>query len=360
MNVMFVANKDITLYLFRRELLEKIIQKGNNVYIVCPQGSKLKYFIELGCIHIDICLDRRGKNPFNELKTILQLNKIIKKYCPDFVYSYTIKPNLYVGIVRRIKKFMYIPTVTGLGTVVNKKGILSLIIKYLYKVSFKKVDMVYFQNANNLEWFSKNVSSKYPSRLVPGSGVNLSHFYYQEMTNDKNTTFLYLGRIMKEKGIDELLEAAIFLKAKYDDKIKFRFAGFFEENYESRFNSLNNVIEYIGFIDDTREELSRCSALVLPSYHEGLSNVLLEAQATGRPVLASNIPGCIETFIEGISGFSFESKNSKSLISCLEKFHLLQFESKREMGIAGREHVERNYNREIIVNSYLELLKGGK
>lgn len=358
MKVMFVANKDITLFLFRKELIQKVLEENHEVVILCPNGPKMKFFMDLGCNHIDIPIDRRGKNPFKELKTIRLINKCITKIKPDVVFTYTIKPNLYVGLIRRIRKFKFIPTVTGLGTAVNNKGLLSVAVKLLYKVSFKKAYQIFFQNKTNLEWFKEKINRYSKVVLVEGSGVNLNHFTYREMQDKKVTTFLFLGRIMKDKGIDELIEASIQLKDKYRDDIQIRVAGFFEEDYKEKFDTLREVIDYVGYLDDTREELINCTALVLPSYHEGLSNVLLEAQATGRPVIASSIPGCVETFINGVSGFAVQSKDANDLSNKMETYFLLPFTEKIEMGKNGRLNIESKFNRENVIKSYIDLLKG--
>jgi galacturonosyltransferase len=356
MKIIFVVNKDITLYLSRKEFIEKLIAENHSIYIMCPYGEKLDYFKNLGCQHIDYKIERRGKNPFQEISTLFRIMKSIKMIEPDIVFTYTIKPNIYVGLIRRIRKFRFVPTITGLGTSVMNKGLLSRLTKILYKLSFKKTDKVFFQNIYSIEWFKTNVNSSVQSVLVEGSGVNLEQFRYNLPINDGITRYLFLGRIMKDKGIDELLQASILLKKKYADKIEIRIAGFFEGKYEEIFASLNGIIDYIGYIDDTRIELERCTVLILPSYHEGLSNVLLEAQATGRPVIASNIPGCKEAFIEGISGYSINPKDTKDLFQAMEKIHLLSLDDKYRMGIHGRKYMEQKYDRKKIVNKYMEII----
>ena len=151
MKVMFVANKDITLYLFRRELIEKVISEEHDVIIVCPKGNKVDHFLSLGCSYVDLPIDRRGKNPLKELKSIFKINSLIKKNKPDIVLTYTIKPNLYVGLIRRFKKFRFIPTITGLGTAISTNDFLSQLLTWIYKLSFKKAYTVFFQNNSNLE-----------------------------------------------------------------------------------------------------------------------------------------------------------------------------------------------------------------
>jgi len=359
MKILFIVNKDITLYLFRKELVTTLLSIGHEIKILTPAGDKVKYFESIGCTVELYDIDRRGKNPFKEFITINKYRKVIKDYEPDYIYTYTIKPNLYVGVISRFKKIKFIPTITGLGTELNKKTITSKLIKMLYRIAFKKPYYVFFQNEENLNWFKENINNKINAILVSGSGVNLKQFSYKEYPNSEITKFLFLGRIMKDKGIDELIYATKKLKGIYKEKVEVRIAGFFEESFQSQIEELgkNGVLEYLGYLDNTLNLLEDSSAVVLPSYHEGLSNVLLEAQAVGRPVIASNIPGCKETFIEGISGYLIEVKNGEDLFFKMEKFHLLSWNLKKKMGLMGRTHVEENFDRNYVVEKYISIIE---
>ena len=361
MRILLVANKDITLYLFRKEFIEKLVEKNYEVFILCPNGEKLEYFRKFGITIINYQLERRGMNPFNEIKVIRKFRKVLKSVRPDFVFTYTIKPNLYIGMLSRVRKFKFIPTITGLGSSANRKGYINFLIKHLYRYSFKKVHVAFFQNTDNLQWFNENISAKIKTTLVNGSGVNLTQFSYNQLQQDKVTKFLFLGRIMKEKGIDELFQAAKILKQKYNDAIQFTVAGFIEEDYRDLIQNLvnDNIISYIGFVDDSHNELIKHTALVLPSYHEGLSNVILEAQATGRPVIASDIPGCREAFVDGVSGFKIKVKDVDDLVLKLETFHNLGFGSKNNMSIKGRQFIETHYDRDKVVRDYINIIEIG-
>lgn len=358
MKILLVANKDITLYLFRKEFIEELVKLKHDVYILCPEGDKLEYFINLGVNVMYYPLDRRGKNIFREIKVIRNLYKYIRKIKPDYVFTYTIKPNIYVGLISRILKFRFIPTITGLGSSIIKKSIIRRIIIALYKISFKKCYVAVFQNLSNLDWFKMNINNEMNSILVNGSGVNLERYYYVDILDNTKTIFLFLGRIMKEKGVEEFFEAAKFLKEKYKESIEFRMAGFYEDNYESKVKLLDEkgIIKYLGFIDDSKLEIINCTALVLPSYHEGLSNVLLEAQSIGRPVIATNIPGCYETFIDNYSGYLVNVCDVNDLIEKLEKYHLLPMKNKIIMSLNSRSNVEKKFDRRNIVKDYLNLI----
>jgi galacturonosyltransferase len=162
---------------------------------------------------------------------------------------------------------------------------------------------------------------------------------------------------MKEKGIEEYIEASEKLKRKYGNRIRFEIAGFFEEDYKSIVDDLvdNGVVTYHGFLENTYNAIARCTVVVLPSYHEGLSNVLLEAQAVGRPVIASRVPGCTETFIDGISGVSVTPRDSNDLLEKMEYMFNLDYDQKLHMGELGRKHVESQFDRTEVVNQYIKL-----
>ena len=358
MKILIVVNKDITVYLFRKEFIEQLINNGHSVSILSPYGEKLEYFREIGCELVDYKINRRGMNPLKEISVMSKFYNEIKRIKPDYIFTYTIKPNIYVGIISRFKKIKVIPTVTGLGSAIKKNGITTRLLIILYRFSFKKIYTVFFQNSNNKEWFQNNINNRIKTVLVNGSGVNLDKFEYSEATLSNKTIFLFLGRVMKDKGIDELIDASISIKEKFGDSVIIKIAGFYEDDYKHIIEDLESkkIIEYLGFVENTVELIRKSNVIVLPSYHEGLSNVLLEAQAIGRPVIASSIPGCIEAFVDNVSGYSVKVKDSKDLVDKMISFHKLDNHIKLKMGYMGREYVVKNYDRKFIVREYLKII----
>jgi galacturonosyltransferase len=361
MRVLLVANKDITLSLFRKEFIEELIILNHEVYILSPYGKKLDYFSSIGAKLIDYSIDRRGKNPLSEVKILVKFNRIISEIRPEYVFTYTIKPNIYMGIISRFRSMRFIPTITGLGSTLNHKGILKHIILRLYKISFKKTYIAFFQNTVNLEWFKSKINNRINTRLVNGSGVNVDKFMYNKLILTGITKFLFLGRIMKDKGIEEFLSVALKLKNKYHNEVEFIIAGFIEDDYNNQIQKMQTegIVKYLGFVDDTYNVLIECTVVVLPSYHEGLSNVLLEAQSVGRPVIATDIPGCRETFIDGKSGLAVKVKSSIDLYEKMEHFHLLSDNQKIEMSINGRNHIEKIFDRRKVIYEYVNVITNG-
>ena len=363
--ILILSNHHSYTYSFRKEIIQKLLDEGYEVYVNLPYGEKVRLLEEMGCIYIESHLDRRGMNPFADLKLVKSYYDLIKRIKPNVVLSYTIKPNIYGGLICRAFKIPLIANVTGLGTAVGNESILQKILVSLYKLAFKKASCVFFQNESNKDFFVNSGISLKRYKVIPGSGININEFPYREYPIDDGTIrFLFIGRIMKDKGIEELIEAAKEIKEKHQN-IQFDALGFCEEEYKNKVEVLQkkNIITFHGVKDNVRVYLENCNAVIHPTYHEGMSNVLLEAAATGRPILASNIPGCKEIFEEGINGFGFEPKSIKSLSQAIQRFINLSNEERMLMGKAGRKKVEREFDRSIVVNEYLneiDRILGGK
>ncbi|WP_426350446.1 glycosyltransferase family 4 protein [Alloiococcus sp. CFN-8] len=355
-NVLILANNDTGLYKFRRELIEELLSQGNSIYISLPNGDFVQSLIDMGCIYIDTCIDRRGINPITDLMLLKKYFKIIKSIKPDIVITYTIKPNVYGGIVCRITKTPYIANITGLGTAIENHGILQKLTLFLYKLGIKKANCVFFQNKDNLKRFKDNGIVGDNIRQVPGSGVNLIQHRFEEYPPDnKIHKFLFIGRIMRDKGINELLESAKTIKYRYSN-VQFDLVGGIEEEYKEILSNYENngVIIYHGKQNDVHSFIKESNATILPSYHEGVSNALLESASSGRPILASRVAGCLETFDEEITGLGFEVKNSDSLTETIIKFINLPYDKKKLMGINGRKKMEIEFDRRIVIEAYIE------
>lgn len=356
MKILVLANYGMGLYNFRKELLEELIKQKNEVYISLPNDEYVPKLKELGCKFIDTSLERRGTNPLKDMKLLLAYIKLLRDTKPDIVLTYTIKPNVYGGIACAITKTPYITNITGLGTSIENKGLIQSVTKMLYRQGLKKASCVFFQNEANRKYFIDSGIVKSRTRLIPGSGVNLNQHIFEEYpVNNDRLKFIFIGRIMKAKGIEELLEAASYIKKEFPN-VEFNLIGGSEENYSKKIQEMekDKIIKYHGKQSEVHSFIKHSHATILPSYHEGLSNVLLESAASGRPVLASNVPGCVETFDEGVTGFGFEVKSVESLIETIINFISLPYDKKREMGIAGRKKMEREFDRNIVISAYLE------
>lgn len=356
--ILILANSDIGLYKFRKELIEELV-KEYKVYFSLPKGEFTQYFIDRDCSFIETEFERRDINPINELKLLNTYKRIIKMVAPDIVLTYTIKPNIYGGIIARIKKVPYIVNVTGLGSAVENNSLLQKLIVILYRVALKDVKTIFFQNFENKDFFEKHKIALGKHRLLPGSGVNLNDYQVAVYPDSKVIKFVFVARIMKEKGIDQYLEMAEAIQKKFSN-IEFHICGFCEQDYKAKLeeDSQKGIIKYHGMVRDMRNIYNQMHCVIHPTYYpEGLSNVLLEASAVGRPIITTNRSGCREVIEDGINGFLVKERDSKDLIKKVEKFISLPREKKEAMGLAGRKKVEKEFDRNIVIEKYLEAIR---
>lgn len=354
--ILFLSNHFITLFSFRKELIKKLCDEGNEVYLSLPNSDENKIFEDMGCKIIVTDIDRRGVNPKNDLKLIKQYKKIILQVNPDVIFSYTIKPNIYGTLVSNRLHYRQVCNITGTGATFLKNNMISTIVKMLYKLSIRKCYKVFFQNNGDKDYFVKHGMVKDNWAMLPGSGCNLEEHSYSEMPSDKITKFIFIGRVMKLKGIDEYLECAKRIKQKYVNT-EFLIAGW---NEEEKYKAIveeyqeKGYVNYIGFRKDIVDWIKKCHCTILTSHGgEGVPNVLLESSASGRACIGSNTNGINDVIENGKTGYLFQAGNADDLYNKVEKFINLSLEEKNAMGIAGRKRIEDKFDRNIVINAYL-------
>lgn len=360
MEVVFLINDTTYTYNLRREIIERLRNEGNQIYVVCRYLDFKQQLEEIGCKLIEVKYDRHGKNPFADIWLLVQYLWILKKIRPNVILTYNIKPNIYGGLASRILKIKYISNITGLGIAVEKNSFLQYILLKMYSVAISSAKCIFFQNDENRKYFEdkKIISSKNRWVQLPGSGVNLENFQLLPYPNDREIHFAFISRIMKEKGIDQYLEAADEIKEKYLNTV-FHVCGSCEEDYQGKLKEMEEkgIIIYHGMLEDVREILKICHCTVHPSYYpEGMSNVLLESCACGRPIITTDRSGCREVVVDGENGYMIPQKNYEALVQSLIRFIKLPYEKKKTMGLAGRRKVEKEFDRNIVVNAYLKEL----
>ena len=335
--------------------------KEYKVTLVTPMEEKeyelFKEFADKGCFIKETNFKRRSKNPFSDINLFYEYKKIMKEIKPELVITYTIKPNVYAGKAAASLKIPYFSNVTGLGTAFQKEGMLKKISTFLYKWGTGKANIIFYQNEESRNVFEKLGIKAAKSVNLPGSGINLNRFDYKEYPRDE-IRLLYMARIMKDKGADEFLYCVEKIKEKYPEVI-FDVVGSCDAEYKERLDDLSKkgIINAYGWRTDTGAFFEKCSLVIQPSYHEGMSNVCLEGAATGRPIVCSDIPGCKEAVIDKKSGFLVKVKDRESLLQGIEKFLALTIEEKKEMGICARKHIEENFDRKIVIDTFLREIK---
>ncbi|ACV64772.1 glycosyl transferase group 1 [Desulfofarcimen acetoxidans DSM 771] len=358
--ILILSNHFITLYNFRKELIVYLVKCGHEVIISLPKAKENIFFSDLGCKVIETHVDRRGINPIIDLRLIINYIKIMQKTKPDIIFSYTIKPNIYGAIASNITKNAQICNITGTGSTFMRNNAVSLIAKVMYKISVKKSYKIFFQNIGDRDLFIKNGMVGDNFCMIPGSGVNLNQYKLCDLPLGDEINFVFIGRIMKLKGIDLYLKCAKVIKERYP-RTNFYIAGFVEEDkYKEVINYYHakGVINYIGFEKNIKSLIQKCHCTILPSYGgEGVPNVLLETAAIGRICIASAVNGSKDVVEDGVTGYLFESGNIKELINKVMNFLELDYETKKKMGMAGREKVEREFDRQIVVKAYMAEVK---
>lgn len=350
--VLVLTNSSGGLYDFRNEFVEALLQE-HEVFISLPDEVKTKELRAEGAEIIQTPIHRRGMNPLEDIRLYLRYRGMMKKLQPDLVVTYTIKPNIYGGMAAAWLRIPHIATITGLGGAFDKRGLLLALIVRLYRMGLKRAACVFFQNQENREICCKYGIRGRSEQLVMGSGVNLQRHIYEPYPEEGPVRFLFMGRVMKERGILEYAAAAEKL---HSDRVHFEILGNCDEDYQEFLEALEKrgVVRQLGFHTEVHPYVARASAVVVASFHEGMSNTLIEGAATGRPVIASRISGCREAFEEGVTGFGFTPGKPEELIAAMEKFLALSPQERAKMGRLGREKMEREFDRRQVTAAYMQ------
>lgn len=358
MQILILANHSGGLYDFRKDLIAEL-KKQASVTVAVPRNDRWEELQLLADRVIELPVDRRGMNPVRDAKLFRRYRKILRAVMPDLVLTYTVKPNVYGGLACRMAHIPYVVNITGLGSALENGGLLRKFVLALYRPALAGAKTVFFENAGNRDdLVATGVVPQGRDAVLHGAGVNLDDFPCAVYPQDAPLRFLFVGRVMHEKGVDELFYAAKQMKQEYGDGVEFHFVGSFEESYKPLMDELeqSGIVKYHGYQSDMRPFYAMSGCVVLPSYHEGMSNVLLEAASSGRPLITSAIPGCMEAVEDGVSGYLCESRNAEALLISLRRFAQLTPEERRDMGLAGRRRMEALFDKKAVVARTVEYI----
>lgn len=359
--ILILGNSNLVVFKFRKELVQRLVAEEYEVTVAFPNGpfgDGEKSAKEFGCNFIEIDIDRRGTNPLHDIVLFFNFCKIIAKLRPKYVLAYTVKPDVYGGIACTLLGTPILINITGLGKGLVEKGIIQKITVMLYKLAVKNAACVFFQNENDRKYFDDQKIRYKRGEQLPGSGVNLQEFHPFDYPKQDKTVFTYVGRVMKAKGIEEYLAAARHFADRKD--VELHVCGFCEEDYVAAMNEYQakGLIVYHGLVESVIDYIKNSHCVVLPSFHpEGVSNVLLEAAACARPLITTDHPGCRETVDHGKTGYLVKPRSGEDLIEKMELFIALSPEEKIAMGKAGRAKIEKDFDREIVVEAYMNIIK---
>ncbi len=360
--ILMLGNSHLTVFGFRGELIEQLVHDGYDVTVSFangPFGEGEKSGKEYGCQFVETEINRRGRNPLQDLMLLRQYIGLIRRVRPDAVLTYTVKCDVYGGIACRLLDVPFLPNITGIGKGLAEGGLTGHILTMLYRIALRKASCVFFQNASDRRFFAEHGIRYERDVLLPGSGVNLKKFSPLPYPADGRFVFTYIARIMKAKGIEEFLEAARIIRAE-EPKAEFHICGFCEEDYREKIAEAQaeGTVIYHGLVENVTAYYQQSHCVVLPSFHpEGVSNVLLEAAACARPIITTDRPGCREAVESGVSGFLVRERDSWDLADAMRCLLHLSQEERIAMGLAGRRKIEREFDRQIVVDAYLDAIR---
>ena len=362
MKVLVLANHYNTLRIFRRELLKTMSAAGHEVVVSIPpcDAENQRILESYGTRVVFTSFDRRGTNPLDDVKLLREYSKLVREEKPDKVITYTIKCNVYGALACKPGKIPHYANITGLGSTFQGHGKMRMLVSVLYKMSLNRSKRIFFENVGNRDTLvSDGIVREEQTVVLHGAGVNLEEFAPTSYPAEGTLRFLFVGRIMQEKGVDEYFAAIRHLRKTYPDT-EFDFIGWYEDHYEEQVKTMEaeGLIRFHGFQPDVKPFIRQAHCIVHPSWHEGMSNTLLEGAAMCRPLITSNIHGCKEAVVEGVNGYLAEVRNEESLYEAMKRFCSLTHEEKMAMGRAGRTHMEQNFDKEDVVKQTMEKVFG--
>jgi len=350
---------------FRRPLLTALLADGHTVTVLAPEDEFAFRLEELGCCFVPLEMDRKGLNPLSHAALALRIRKALMSLRPDVVLSYTIKNNIYGAFAARSLGIPFLPNVTGLGTAFLRGGVLQGLAERLYRLAFTGLPVVFFQNEDDRSLFlERGLVAKGQARLLPGSGIDLAHFHPQPGHAESSApVFLMIARLLRDKGVEEFVEAARLVRARHP-AARFQLLGAADDANRTAINlktvrgwEASHGIEYLGTSPDVRREIAAAHCVVLPSYREGAPRTLIEAAACGRPLIATDVPGCRAVVEDGVTGFLCAPRSGESLAEACLRFLRLSSAVQAEMGRAGRAKMEREFDEALVTSAYREALE---
>lgn len=364
LKIIFCDNSLRELLNFRGNVIRYYADHGFNVVLVAPE-TLTKYSLGANIRYIPVKLNRSGMNPLNDWNYFKTLCAIYKNERPDYVFHYTIKPNIYGTLAAHRNKISSSAMVAGLGYVFYKKSLGCWIARELYRFALRFADKVFVLNAANKDYLLAHqiVKSNQIIHLTGGEGVDLEHFSLQFKKNTSSkTVFLMIARLLYDKGYEEYVKAARILRRK-GIEIECQVMGDLDLSYPNHVpaerlqqDQATGDISYLEFSPNVVERIGQADCIVLPSYNEGLSRVLMEAIAMGKAVITTDIPGCRETVDDGKNGYLVQPKDVNGLAEAMQKFASLNIEKRLEMGKFSRQKAEKQFDIRTVIQKYSTIL----
>lgn len=359
--ILISANASWNIYNFRAGLIRAFREQGHEVVAVSPTDTYSPKFAELGCSYLPLAIDNKGASPLRDFGLFLRYLRLLRRERPDVYLGYTVKPNVYGSLAAHLLRVPVVNNVSGLGTAFIRDSWLTRIVKALYWLALRSSATVFFQNKDDLSLFIKlKLVQPEQAALLPGSGIDLEQFRPQqtESAQPGALCFMLIARLLRDKGVGEFVDAARMVKAQFPDA-RFQLLGFLDAENRTAISKATidewvseGIIEYLGVADDVRSYIAASDCVVLPSYREGTPRTLLEAAAMGKPLIATDVPGCCEVVEHGKNGFLCDVRNPTDLAQKILDFIDLSDEKRIRMGQASRIKAEREFDENTVIQRY--------
>jgi len=368
MKVLLVVNRAWNVLNFRVGLVRGLQSAGHEVIVAVPPDADTVRVEKLGCRVFDLPMDNGGTQPHKDLLLLWRLHRLLRRAQPDVLLGFTVKPNVYGSIAARWAGVPVVNNIAGLGAAFIRVGLLTRVVKLLYRVALRRSQVVFFQNPDDRELFlGGGLVRESQARLLPGSGVDMAHFMPAAMPQTGRPAlggyrFLLLARLLYDKGVGEFVEAAGRLRRELP-QCRFALLGMIDSDNPAAITRAQvdrwvaeGTIEYLGAADDVRPHIAAAHCVVLPSYREGVPRSLLEAAAMARPIVATDVAGCREVVRHGDNGLLCRPRDAASLADAMRQMASMPPEALAAMGRRGRERVESEFDERLIVRHYVEAL----
>jgi len=363
MHVVLTVNAAWNVVNFRKPLVDHLLAAGHQVTVLAPADGSEQTLRDMGCAFVSLPMNAKGLSPLDALGLVRAFKRHFRKLSPDIVLSFTIKNNLFGAVAARSTGVPFIPNVTGLGTAFLSGRVLQTVAQTLYRYCFRDLKVVFFQNEDDRALFlERGLVRENQTRLLPGSGIDLTRFAVAPLPGQKDPVFLMVARLLRDKGVMEYAGAATIVKRTYPNA-QFQILG--PLGAENRSAIPPEVVEswsaetdltYLGETDDVRPFIEQADCVVLPSYREGAPRTLIEAAAMGRALIATDVPGCRAVVQDGVTGFLCKLQDAQSLAEACQRFIALEPRQRQLMGTAGRSKMETEYDQDIVVNAYAKAI----
>ncbi len=365
MRILLTGNTAFKLANFREGLIRRLIADGHEITALVPFDDYVDKLADMGCTLVDLEMTRKGTSVIAEAGLLRRIHAQLRQTRPDIAFGYTIKNNIYGAFAARLLGIPFVPNVTGLGTAFEERGALNRIVLALYRMAFRRVPVVFFQNTHDQALFLEaGIVRADQTALLPGSGVDLAAFDLRPLPGaDEAPLFMLIARMLKDKGIAEFSEAARVVAQRYPNA-RFELLGPVDPDSRIAISEAelaqietSSPVIYRGKARDVRPEIARADCIVLPSYYkEGTPRVLLEAAAMGRPIVTTDMPGCRDTVAHGETGFICAPRSGADLAEKMLQIVALGAEGRNRFGVAARARCDAQFNEQIVIDAYLDVI----